>query len=109
MSRAFAIQLTEVLDVVHGDGRGAQSFILRIYGLDPSEMQQPVKQHGGVSVGKDKAVTVGPDGKFGIVTEKALPEQISHRSQGHRRPRMSRVGLLNRVHGERADGVDAEL
>src|SRR6185312_2571411 len=109
MSGAFAVELTEVLNIVHGDGRSAQSFILRIYRLDPGKVQQSVKQHGGVSIGKDKAITVGPDGKLRIVTEKTLPEQISHRRQGHGSSRMPGICLLHGVHGQRADGVDAEL
>src|SRR6185369_6057133 len=48
-------------------------------------------------------------GIFRIVAEKTLPEQISHRRQGHRRSWMPGIGLLHRIHGERADGVDAEL
>src|SRR4051812_41337390 len=95
--------------VVHGDGGGAQSFILGIYRLDPGKMEQRIQQHGGVSVGKDKAVTIGPDRIFRIVTEEALPEQISHRRQGHRRSRVPRIRLLYRVHGQRADCIDAEL
>src|SRR6185312_1686455 len=59
MSRAFAVKLAEMLDVVHGDGGCAQSFILGIYRLDPGKMEQRIQQHGGVSVGKDKAVTIG--------------------------------------------------
>src|SRR5579864_118006 len=109
MSRAFAVQLAEVLDVVHRNRRFAQRFIFRIDGLHSSKMQQPIKQHGGMSVGKDKAVAVGPDGIFRVVTEKALPKDVRHGRQGHGRSGMAGIGLLYRVHGESAEGVDAEL
>src|SRR5438270_9437618 len=76
MSGAFAVQLAEMLDVIDGNGRFAQRLIFRINGLYASKMQQGVKQHGGVSVGKDKAVAIGPDGIFRVVAEKALPEEV---------------------------------
>src|SRR5689334_17287580 len=60
-------------------------------------------------VGENKAVAIGPYGKFRIVAQKALPQDVRHRRQRHGSSRMSGVGLLHGIHGERADGVDAEL
>src|SRR6266516_4528889 len=38
-----------------------------------------------------------------------LPQHVRERRQRHRRAGMARLGLLHGVHGERADGIDAEL
>src|SRR3989442_7250847 len=38
-----------------------------------------------------------------------LPQHPGEGRERHRRPGMARVRLLHRVHGEGADGVDAEL
>src|SRR5579864_2266294 len=98
-----------MFDVIELDSKLAQRFIVRINRLHAREVQQGIKQHGRVPIGEDKAVTIGPDGKFRIVAQKALPENVSYRRQRHGSSRMSGVGLLHRIHGECADGIDAEL
>ena len=56
-----------------------------------------------------EAVTVGPDRMVGVEAQKALPQAIDHRCQGHRRSRMAGVRLLHGIHCQRADGIDAQL
>src|SRR5262245_15309357 len=56
-----------------------------------------------------EAVTVSPDRVVRIEAQLPLPERIDDGRQGHWRPRVAGVGLLNGVHRERADRVDAEL
>ena len=104
-----AVELAEALDVFQLDGQLAQRFVLRVDGLHAAEMQQRIKQHGGVAVGEHEAVAVGPDGIFGIEAQEVLPHRIGHRRQRHGRAGMAGIGLLHRVHGERANGVDGKL
>src|SRR5438270_7893116 len=109
MPGTFAIELAETLDVIQRDRRLTQGLIVGVDRLYAREMQKRVEQHGGVAVGEDKAVAVGPDGVLRIEAQKMLPELVSHRRQRHGRTRMSGVGLLHRVHGQRADGVNGKL
>ena len=45
----------------------------------------------------------------GVEAQEALPQTIDDRCQRHRRARMAGVGLLHRIHGQGADGVDTQL
>ena len=108
MSRSLAIELAKSLDVIQSDGKVTQAFILRIYAAYLRQVEHGVKQHGGVAVRQDEAITVGPDRIRGIVAQELLPQTVGHRRQPHGRARMSRVGLLHRIHGQGADGVDAQ-
>ncbi len=58
-------------------------------------------------VGEHEPVPVGPDGVGGVVAQLLLPELVGHGRQRHGRPRVARMGLFHRVHGEGAEGVDA--
>src|SRR5881409_4092641 len=53
--------------------------------------------------------SVRPDGVLWIEAEKSLPQAVGHGSQGHGRPGMPGVGLLDGIHRKRPDGVDAQL
>ena len=55
-----------------------------------------------------EAVPVGPQRLPGVVTEEPRPEDVGGRGQGHRRSRVARVRLLDRIHGQRPDRVDAQ-
>ena len=48
--------------------------------------------------GEDKAVTIGPDGIVRVKAEEVLLQAIGYGCERHRRTRMSRPGLLDRVH-----------
>jgi hypothetical protein len=58
---------------------------------------------------KNKAVTIGPDRIGGVVAQELLPQAIRDGRQAHGRARMSGVRLLDRIHRQGADGVDAQL
>ena len=59
--------------------------------------------------GQDEPVAVRPDGILRVEPQEPLSEAVDHRRKGHRRPRMSRVRRLDRVHRQRPDSVDAQL
>ncbi len=58
--------------------------------------------------GEHEAVAVGPDRVGGVEAQEPLPERVGDRGERHRRSRMARVRLLDRVDGEGADRVHAE-
>ena len=102
----FTIQLAEALDVVESDCEfGAAPLI----GLYASKMQHRIEQHRGVSVGQHEAVAIWPSRIIRIKAQKALPQRVNDRRQGHRGARMAGLGLLHSVHGQRTDRIDAQF
>ncbi len=109
MARRLGIELAEGFDVVETDRRLAGRFAVGVDLLDARDVQQAVEQHRSVAAGQDEAVAIGPVGAVGIVAQKARPQRIGGRRQGHRCARVAGLGLFDRIHGERAYGIDAEL
>ena len=70
-------------------------------------MKEGVEEHRTVTGGEEKAVPVGPLRVGWVMPEVTVPEDVSHGSGPQADPRVARVSLLNRVGGEKADGVDA--
>ena len=95
VSRRAASPLPELLQVLEGDVVSAQ-------------VQAAVQQHRRVAAREHEAVAIRPVRIGGIVLHVPGEERVGQRREGHRRSGMSRVRLLDRVHGEGADGVDAE-
>ena len=60
-----------------------------------------------MAVGEDETISIRPDRIIGIEAQKALPERIDHRRQRHRRARMPGIGLLDRIHRQCTNCVDA--
>ena len=74
----------------------------------PGEVEERVQQHRGVARGQHEAVPVRPRGRARRMAEVACPERVGHRRGPHGRAGVPRVGLLDPVDGQRADGVDGE-
>ena len=72
------------------------------------EVQQGVDQHRRVAVAEHEAVAVGPQRVAGVVLEVAAPQRDGHVGHAHGRARVARIGLLDGVHREGADGVGHE-
>ena len=89
-------ELAEVLEVVERDPV-------------PGQVQDRVQEHRRVAGRQHEAVARGPVRVLRRMAHHARVEQVGHGRQRHRRARVARVGLLDRVHRERADGVDAQL
>ena len=74
---------------------------LRIAG----QIKQRVEQHRAVPGGKNEAVAVRPIGVRGVELQEAREEHGGHVGHAHRHAGMAGIGLLHRVHGQRANGV----
>ena len=59
-----------------------------------------------MSDGQHEAVSIQPPRVVRDVTEVSMEEHVTDRRERHRSAGMTRVRLLDRVHGEDADGVD---
>ena len=69
------------------------------------EIKQRVEQHRAVPGGEHEAVAVGPVGVGGIELQEAGEQHGGHVGHAHGHAGMAGIGLLHRVHGQRADGV----
>ena len=56
-------------------------------------------------VGKHEAIAIGPVWIRGVVLQMVAPENLCDIRHPHRHAGMSRVCLLNRVHGQETDGI----
>jgi hypothetical protein len=72
------------------------------------EMQYRIQQHRRVAIREHEAIAIGPRRIGGVVPHVSREERIRQRCQSHRRAGVAALGLLHGIHGERADGVDAE-
>src|SRR5215469_923181 len=109
MPGRFAIELAEAANVVESDRRLPQGFVVRIHGLNASEMERRPEQHGGMAVRKHETIAIGPDRVLRIEFQDTIPYRIDERRQRHGRSGVPGVGLLHGIDGERANGVDAQL
>ena len=96
---------------VPGGGAAELAEALQVVEREPvaGEVEARVEQHRGVAGRQHEAVAVEPVGVGRVVLHHPRVEQVGQRSERHRGARMTRVGLLHRVHRERADRVDAQL
>lgn len=69
------------------------------------QVQQTVQQHRAVTVAQYKTVTIRPKRVRRIVLQRVVPQHLGNVGHAHRRAGMARVGLLNRVHRKRAEGI----
>src|SRR5262249_45477442 len=97
MAWTGAVELAERLYVIEGHGGPAQKLIVGTHRLRPSEVQQGVKQHGGVAGGEDEAVTVGPDRVGWVEIQPLLPKAVDDGGHAHRRAGMAGLRFLDRV------------
>ena len=96
MAGGLAAPLPEILDLFETE-------------VIAGQVQQAIEQHGGVTAGKHESVAISPVRIFWIVLHHPRPEHITGRGQPHGCARVTGVGLLHRIHGEGADGVDAKI
>jgi hypothetical protein len=108
MSRALAVELAETADVVERDRQRAERLVLGVHRFHADEMQHRIEKHRGMSHRQHESVAIRPDRVVRIEAQPSLPKRVGDRRHRHRRPGMSRVRLLHGVHGESANGVDAE-
>ena len=93
MSRRARAPLAELLEVVERD-------------VVAGEVERRVLEDAGMPGREDEAVASRPVWVGRIVPHHVAVEQIRHRCESHRRPRVTGVRLLHCVHRECADRVD---
>ena len=90
---ARAAELAEVADLVHRRVRVA------------GQVEQRVDQHRAVAGREHEAVAVGPVRVGRVELEEFGPQHRGDVGHAHRHARVARVGRLDRVHRQGADGV----
>ena len=105
----LAPELAKVADVLQGHRGLSQPFVIGIHRLRSRQMEHGPEQHRGVAVGEDEPITIGPDGILRIEAHHAVPDRVDEGRERHRGAGVPRLGLLDRIDGERADGVDCQL
>ena len=73
------------------------------------EVKQGIEQHRAVPGREHEAVAVGPFGMGGVELQEAREQHRGHVGHAHGHAGMAGIGLLHRVHGERANGVSHVL
>ena len=61
-----------------------------------------------MAAGENESVAAGPVGVLRIVSHRPCVQDVPDGREGHWRAWMPRVGFLNRVHRQGANGIDAE-
>ena len=93
MAGGAAAELPEVADLVH-----------RHVGV-AGQMQEPVEQHRAVPVRQDETIAVGPVRRLRVEAQELGKQHGRNVGHAHRHAGMARLGLLDGVHGERAQRV----
>src|SRR5262249_6093544 len=105
----LAVDLAETTDVLERHRRLTQPLVVGIHGLRAREMEERPGEDRGVTGGEQETITVGPDRVLRIEAHHAVPDRVDERRQRHRRAGVPRLGALDRIDRERADGVDRQL
>ncbi len=97
MARGFRAELAELLQILDVDAGIAD------------EIAERVEQHRAVSGGEHEAVAVRPMGIGGVEFQKASEQHAGHIGHAHRHAGVAGLGLFDRVHRQRANGVGVLL
>ena len=108
MAGALAVELPEALDIIECDGQLAKALVLGIDRPDAGQVQHRVEQHRRVPHREHEAVAVRPNRILGVETQEALPQCVDHRRQRHGCAGVAGPRLLDGIHRQGADGVDAQ-
>ncbi len=108
MAGTLAAKLAKPFDVVERNRGLARPLVVRVDGLDAGEMEHGVKQHRGMAVGQHKTIAIRPNRIVGIEPQEVLPDRVDHRRQSHRRAGVAGLRLLDSVHCQGANRVDAQ-
>ena len=77
--------------------------------VEARDMKQSVQERTSMSGREHEAVPVGPEGITRVELEKAIPECVGHGRRTQGQTGVPGFGLLHGVHGQEAQGVDAEF
>lgn len=103
----LAAELPKVTNIVARYRGLSEPFVFRIHRAGAGEVKHRPQQHRGMTVGEHEPVAVRPNRVLRIEAHDAVPERVDERRQRHRRTRMPRVRLLDRVHRQRANAICA--
>src|SRR5438093_5427643 len=106
VSRGFAVELAKVTDILEGNRRMTESFIIGIDRLCASKMEHRPEQHRSVTVREHEPIAVGPNGVLRIEAHDAIPDRVNQRRECHWRAGVPGLRLLYRIYREGANGVD---
>ena len=73
------------------------------------KVKESILEHAAMSSRENETVTVEPSGILGIVPHDLIVENVTHWSTPHGETRVTRVGLLNSINGQKPNGVDGFL
>src|SRR5688572_11971303 len=93
MSRRLAVELAEVLDLLHWE-------------VISRQVQQRIQQHRAMPAGKNEAVASRPFWVAWVVAQMTRPQGKRHSSAAHRKPRVTGVGLLYGIRCKKADRIN---
>ena len=96
MARGTASPLAEPLELLQGQ-------------VEARDMKQGVQERTSMSGRENEAVPVGPEGITRVELERAIPERVGHGRRTQRQAGVPGLGLLHGVHGQEAQGIDAEF
>ena len=96
MPRGLAAPLAEVLDLIERK-------------IIPREVKERIQERASVARREDEPVAVHPVRVAGVVPQVLRPERHRCGGHAHRHARMPGFCLLNRIHGQAADRVYAEI
>jgi hypothetical protein len=72
------------------------------------EVETRVEQHRRVAARQHESIAIWPMRIGGVVSHDARKKHVAERCERHRRPRVTGLGFLNSIHGQRANGIDAK-
>jgi hypothetical protein len=91
-----AINLSEALQVVHGD-------------IVTEQVEESVLEHATVAVGKNETIPVQPVGILGVEVHELVEEDVGHRGHAHRGTGVTGIGLEGGIDRKNTDRVDSQL
>ena len=92
----FAVQLAEIPQFLHGQ-------------IKTRQVEQTVKQHGAMPVGKDESVPIEPTRIGRVEAQITPPEHRGDIRHAHGHSGMAGIGLLNGIHGKEPQRIGCEL
>src|SRR5579875_2671516 len=95
MTRRFASPLAKLLELIERH-------------VVTGQVKQAVQEHTAMTSGKNKPIAVGPCRLQWVISQVSGPEHISHWRGAHRHSGMAGIRLLNSIHHQTANGIDAE-
>jgi hypothetical protein len=96
MAGGSATPLAEPLELLQGQ-------------VEARDMEQGIQERTSMSGREDEAVPVGPEGIMRVELERTIPERVGHGRRAQGQAGVPGLGLLHGVHGQEAQGVDAEF